>query len=266
MTTVFMADPATGNVALFDEAPGGGDPADPASLRNRPLLDNMEVVSDTTITVSHAAITAASNTTGVELASAFDYDAGLTDHDLVTHGLGYEPLALVAVGGELLTPGQPVQGPGTTAGTVRYVSPWVTGSKVRLREFGSRGTGGLAAIDIDYRVLVFRQPRGPSGNRLIDFDPDAGVLSLGFDRFNSDRRYLQVVPGGTPFGLCLGRTADAKNGAPRFVSADGTIFDPVSSATKMGIKASSEGSVTYGAAMNYTGSFAGGGAILVQAP
>ena len=32
MTVVLMADPATGRVALYDEAPGGGDPADPIRL------------------------------------------------------------------------------------------------------------------------------------------------------------------------------------------------------------------------------------------
>lgn len=278
---VFMIDPASGEVALFDEAPGGGDVEDAGSLRNRPLLDpenwlanlyfhslldNMEVVSDTTVTVSHGAIGAASNTTGIELAGAIDYGAGVVDHELVTPALGYEPLVLIAIGDQLLTPGQPVQGPGVTGGTVRYVAPWVTSSKVYLREYGSRGTGGLSALDIDYRVLVIRQPRGRSGSYLADFDPDTGVLELAYGRFRSDRRYLQVVPGGSPFGLCLGRNADAANGAPRFSSADGTIFDPVSSATKMGIKAAAEGSVTYGAAMDYTGTFTGAGAIQVQAP
>lgn len=281
MTTVFMTDEVTGHFALFDLAPGGGDVEDRNALMHRPLLDPedwlpniyihsaldlMEVESETVVTISHAAIAAGTNTTGIELASAFDYGAGLTDHELLTHGLGYEPLVMVVVGTERLTPGQPVQGPGSTGGTVRYVSPHVTSSKVYLREHASRGNSGLAAADIDYRVLVIRQPRPPSGNRLLDLDPDTGTISMGFDRFNADRRYLQVVTGGTPFGVCLGRNADAQNGAPRFVSADGSVFDPVPSSVQMGIKAATEGSVTYGSPMHYTGSFSGSGSIQVQAP
>ena len=281
MTTVFMTDEVTGHFALFDLAPGGGDVEDRNALMHRPLLDPenwlpniyihsaldlMEVESETVVTVSHAAIAAGSNTTGIELASPLDYDAGVTDHDVLTHDLGYEPLVMVVVGSERLTPGQPVQGPGSTGGTVRYVSPHVTSAKVYLREYASRGNTGLASVDIDYRVLVIRRPRPASGNRLMDLDPETETIAMGFDRFNADRRYLQVVPGGTPFGICLGRNADSANGAPRFISADGSVFDPVPSTVKMGIKAAVEGSVTYGAAMDYTGSFVGTGSIQVQAP
>ena len=57
------------SVALFDEAPGGGDPKDINSLRNRPALDpeawlanvyfhtsldNMEVILDQVVTINHA--------------------------------------------------------------------------------------------------------------------------------------------------------------------------------------------------------------------
>lgn len=278
---VLMADPETGNVALFDEAPGGGDPADRNALRNRPLLDPeawlanvyfhstmdcMEVHSDTTVVVAHAEISPAANTTGIELASAFDYNSGVTDYELVTHDLGYAPLVLVAINNELLTPGQPIHGPGVTGGSVRYVSPWVSNTKVMLREYASRGVVGLSTANFTYRVLVLRRPRLPQGKRLIDFDPATGVLAMGFDKFSSDRRYLQVVPGGSPFGLCLGRNADVRNGAPRFVTAGYWVHESVSSDTRMGIKAGSEVSVTYGDPMNYTGPFIGNGSIGVQAP
>ncbi len=280
---VFMADPTLGHCAIFDEAAGGGDPEDVNSLCNRPLadpetwlgsvyfhsaFDYLEVAFDTTVTVSHGVIGSGTDALGSGAAtqSVYDLDATVVDHDVLTHSLGYEPLVIVGFGDDVLAPGYPVQVPGTVNGSVRYVAPYVTSDKVFLREFRSRGSAGLSTISLDYRVVVFRQPPVPSGNNLIDFDPGTGTLTMGFERFDSSRSYLQVVPGGSPLGLATGRTMDAKNGAPRFVAPDGTSYDPVPSTVKMGIKSSLEGAITYGSSMNYTGTFAGGGAVLVQAP
>ena len=170
----------------------------------------------------------------------------------------------------MLAPGYPVQVPGTTNGSVRYVSVYVTTTKVFLREFRSRGAAGSPAITLDYRVVVFGKQPTPSGNKLMDFVASTGILKMAKGRFDSSKRYLQVVPGGSPLGFTVGRTMDAKNGSPRFVAPDGTVFDPVPSTVKMGIVAAggsfASDTVTYGAPMNYTGSFVGGAAVQVQAP
>lgn len=283
-----MIDPDTGNIALYDEPVDSGDPADPDSARNAPLndptgnlahlywhilLDNMEVFSDDVVSVSHSTIAAASGGLGGEtgVQSDFDTNGSFVDHDVKTHSLGYEPLVLVAVGNNLIPPGYPAQVPGTTNGSARYVTPYVTTTKVFLHEFQSRGASTLASETIDYRILVFKQqPAADASGILIDWDEGDGVLTMGEGRFDSSRRYLQAVSGGTPFGLVTGRTIDCKNGAYRVARADETTFDPIPSTTKQGIYASggefASDTLVYGSAMNYDGAFTPSEIIDVQAP
>ncbi|RYE43603.1 MAG: hypothetical protein EOP24_27650 [Hyphomicrobiales bacterium] len=282
----FQIDPVTKNIGLYDEptpAVTESDYANPSAPCNAPLnnpeanlpyvywhilMDNLEVAFDQTVSISHSAIG-----TGVDVfdpsaavQNVYDVDPTIIDHDALTHSLGVEPLALVALGDDILTPGYPVQYPVTTNGSVRYVCPFVTSSKVYLREFRSRGSAGLSAVSLNYRILVFRQQRPAAGNvppKLVDFDPATGLLTLGDGRWRNDRRYLQVVSGGTPFGLALGRTMDAANGAPRIVAPDGTVFDPVPSSV---CQRFTNGNPPWGAPMTYDGTFTGGGAVQVQAP
>lgn len=275
-----------GIAAIFDEADGGGEITDITSLRNRPAndpeswlaniyfhsaLNHMEVSSDDTVSVSHALIDAATGPGGeIPLNSNYDADGTTVDWDVKTHSLGYEPLVLVAVGSNLLMPGYPVQVPGTTNGSARFVSAYVTTTKVFLREFRVRGSATLAAQSIDYRIVVFRNMRAQSGNVLFDFDPDTGGVSMAKGTFDNSRKYLQVVPGGTPLGLALGRTMDGKNGAYRIIRPDATTFDPVPNTVKQGIYATggtfSSDTLVYGSAMNYDGTYTGGGSVQVQAP
>lgn len=288
MAWAFMVDPATGNVGLYDEPVGTGDPADPDSARNAPLnnpganlahlywhilLDSMEVVSDTVVSINHATIDAAAGSLAGDnvVASDFDANGNLLDWDMGTHGLGYEPLVLIAIGQNMITPGYPVQVPGSVNGSARYVSPYVTTNKVFIREFQSRGASALAGLSIDYRVLVFkRQPVADGTGQLIDWNPATGELRLGEGRFSNKRRYLQVVPGGTPFGLVYGRTIDLQNGACRLARADGSTYDPVPTTTKTGVWFGSgqfaSDTLTYGASMAYDGTWAPGEILEVQAP
>lgn len=274
MTAVLMADPISGTVALFDEAPGGGDATDPHSQRNRPLLDpatwlanvylhsdldNIEVLSETTVTVNHTAGTTGSGSSSGG-GDVVVWNRNAADWLLVTHGLGYIPIVLVSQGGKTLWPGMPVQT--NNIGGGRYAVPYVSTTEVRLSEWLSSAGSPLAAISINYKITIIRQPRAASGNRLFDFDPTSGVLKLGFDKFSSDRRYLQVVPGGSPLGVFAGRTADLNNGAPRFRLADGTSYDTVPATMKARIDAHS----SFGPAMAYNGTFAGSPIFQVQAP
>lgn len=288
MAKALRAFPSSDAVAIFDEAPGGGDPLDINSLRNRPALNPsawlssiyfhssfsyFEVFSDDVVAVSHASIGVASapaGSTEFPPNSNFEVDGTTVDWDVKTHSLGYKPLVMVSLNDDVVTPGYPVQVPGTTNGSCRYVSPYVTTSKVFLREFRSKGAASLGATTLNYRVVVFAQTPAPSGDKLIDFNPATGVLKLAHGRFDSSKRYLQIVPGGSPLGFMRGRTMDAKNGAPRFMAPDGTYFDPVPNTVKTGVWASggtfASDTLVYGDPMNYTGTFTGGGAVQVQAP
>lgn len=295
---VFMTDPDTNNVGLFDEptpAVSEADYADPNSACNAPLndpeaylahvywhilFDNMEVLSDTVVTVTHATIPAGGTSSGgtgggdypdggIALGSGFDYAYAPVDHLLLAHGAGTVPIVLVAIGEQIISPGHIVQI--SADGVARYVSVWVDGTNVQLHEYASRGTASQAGLSVDYRVLVFRPQRAAEGNVppiLRDFDPVTGIVTMGDGRWSSEYRYLQVVPGGTPFLLAMGRTLDLNNGAPRYVAADGSIFDPVpaSMVLTMRIGGGVISGSNSGTPGNYGGSWTGDEVIEVQAP
>lgn len=277
-----MTDPDTGNIGLYDEPVATGDYNDPDAARNTPLndpeanlaylywhiqFDNMEVASDDVVEVNHGTVAVAGGPGGtIGVAGQYDYDYTPVETVLKTHGLGYPPMAYVAVGDDLITPGYIVQSNAT--GAARYVSVYVTTTQVILREWAQRGTVALAALDQDYRCIVIKDQPAAEGNdppQLIDWDPDTGILKMGDGRFDSSRRYLQVVPGGSPFGLALGRTIDLANGAVRFVAPDTTVHDPVPADTTLRINLS-YGSQPFGDSMAYSGSFTGDTIIQVQAP
>mgnify|MGYP003558016244 CR=1 FL=1 len=295
---VFMTDPASGHCALFDEAAGGGDFDDINAARNAPLktptsnlaslyfhtaLDNLEVLSDTTVSISHSLVSgsssggisggsgATSGGGGNQQNDTLRMGATSADHLLLTHSLGYVPDFMVVQGDNTLFGGMPVQT--QSDGRGRYATAYATSTAIRLYEWASVSASNLAAISLAYRVIVFRAQRSASGVALIDFDPATGIAKMGKDRFSTDRAYLQVVPGGSPFSLAYGRQMDFDRGAPRFSKPDGTAFDPVPS-TQKGKLAATYGSGpamgvwagTYGSSMAYAGGYGGATEILVQAP
>jgi hypothetical protein len=96
---------------------------------------------------------------------------------------------------------------------------------------------------------------------------------MGLGKFHSDAPYLQVVPGGSPFGLFNDRSIDLHNGAPKAWRPDGTTFAPVPANLKSWLPfnpyggGASPGGEPFGASMAYNGSYAGpASALQVQAP
>ena len=276
MAKVFMTDPATGRCALFDEPVTTGDPTDPNSARNAPLnnpatnladvyfhsdLDYMEISNyDAAKTISHALVTAAAAPGGITSTANFGWGTAIADHLLLTHGLGYIPHALVARGANLIYPGMPVQTDGL--GGARYATIYCTTTEIRLYEFASTGAVDLAATNLNYEIMVFKQPPAASGSILLDYDPTSKDVTMGLGKFDSSRRYLQVVPGGSPLGLSYGRQIDLDNGGIRFGYPDGSTSDPVPAISTKLIG----GIGGFGTAMGYGGSFAAATAIQVQAP
>ena len=263
MPVVWMCDPVSGKVALFDENGTSGDPMDPMAARNAPLqnpaahldkvyfhsdLDYMEVSHGPTLAnVSHALV------------------AAVTTHTLLTHSLGYVPNFLVILAGDIVYPGQPVQV--LSDGRQRRVVAYADSTTIKLREWAVQTNASMAAVNLAYTVVVFRAPPVPSGTILYDWDPATGIVQMARGKFRSDRRYLQVVPGGSPYGFSLGRTIDLKNGAPRYVDPDGSIFEPIPSDFALKVRMSDEpNDAPYGPPMAYNGSFAGSASVLVQVP
>lgn len=297
MTWAFMTDPTTGNIALYNEPTASGAYDNPNSARNAPLnnpnanmsrliwhilYDNMEVYDERTVSVSHPTIAAASSTagsndntgnegsTGQTLGAGFSYDYTPVDYTLYNHALGYEPVVYLAIGSVMLTPGHIIQIDGV--GGARYVSPWVDTNNVYLREFASRSGTAMTGFSQSYRLLTIRRQRAADGNsppRLLDVNQVTGLITMGDGRWRNDRRYLQVVPGGSPYGLNISKNMDANNGAPRTVSANGTIYDPVPSTLQINQfigGGATTGPYNLATPGNYGGSFTSITSIQVQAP
>ncbi len=296
MTVVFMTNPATGHCALYDEAPGGGDPTDTGSLRNRPLispnswlaniyfhtaLDNLEVFSSTSLLVNHALVAGTASTTVGGSNTAFGESSGnkqtgvtygfTTTYVLTTHNLGYIPDFLCIVDGQAVFAGKIIQN--NADGRARYITAYATTTQIILHQWCSVSASDLAALSKTYSTIVFRQQRSISGNNLIDFDPSTGIVEMGRNRFKSDRRYLQVVPGGSPFAIAYGKTLDLKRGSIRVVNPDGTFLEPISpsQSSRFVVRYRNHGdwafyTPAFGATMGYDGTFTGPTQIMVQAP
>jgi hypothetical protein len=278
MAYVMMTDPATGRVALYSENGTSGSAEDPNSTRNLPLnnpasylnnikfsteLDFLEVAFAGSGTITHASIAGIAAAAGQ--AAPFAYDAGSDDNLLLTHSLGYSPFALVALGSNILWPGMPVQVLGDASGGARYATAYVNSTQLRIATTATIGGTTLPSFAATYSYLVFKKPPAASGNILIDFDPATGIVSMGLGKFSSDKPYLQIVSGGSPLGLSMGRTIDLDNGAPKAWRPDGTTFAPVPAGLATYLDHASYGSVS-GSSMAYGGSYAGPSSIQVQAP
>lgn len=267
-----------GVIAIFDEPNRTGDVLDFDAPRNAPAkfpadyldklyfhsaIDLFEVLAAQTVSINHPAVTAGGAISGAEANTIFRWGGEDADHlliDLAAYDLEREPMVLAAVGSNIVWGGMPVQA--ETDGRARYVTVYSTSTEVRLFETASRTSNALPAVSIDYEVLVLAPRRDGIGNDLRSFDPSTGDYRMGFDRFSSLRRFLQVAPGGSPFGLALGRTIDRNNGAKRCWRPDGTSYDPV---PPYRVRVT-PGTGAYGSLLTYGGSFTGSEAVEVQAP
>lgn len=281
MATVWWEHPGLQKIALFDENGTSGAKNDPDAARNAPFktpsahldkvrfhsdLDYMEVShGPTDVTVSHAEVAAGTGPSGdVGINGVMVYSTVTTSHTLLNHNLGYVPDFFVIYDSDIIYPGRPVQV--LSDGRTRKVAVEATTSIIRLKEWAVRTGNAMAAASRTYTVVVFKRPPAPSGNVMKWWDPATGVLHLARGKFRSDRRYLQIVAGGTPYGFSKGRMIDRSNGAVRYVDPDGSQFEPVPSDFGMYIAMPYDiGGFTV-PSMAYDGSFAGSPSVLVKLP
>lgn len=288
MAVMFFSDPATGVCALFDDPGGGGAWDDINAPVNRPAkdpvnwlthlyfhssFDYLEVAaSPAPVSIVHGAIPLYSDTAPPDPAPGQSYRFNnyrptalpWADHLLVNHELGYPPRFKVAINGEIIAPGFPVQLHGGIA--TRWVVPYATETEIRLREIVTRQQSNVPAMAISYQALVFANQPSPTGDVLFEFDPVTGVVTMGRERFNSGKRFIQVVPGGTPFHLSQGRTADPANGVVRNVTPLGTVMESMVGGQRLYLYQSRSNSTTDGGVTGYNGAFTGSPSIPVKAP
>ena len=234
MTVRLFADQT--RVAIYEEAPGGGDPTDVNSAMNRPVLTPMSWLPyvyfhsdfnyyntfayNLNAVISHPEV--AGKTNEVTLQTKFLGTFVYYDYLLLTHNLGYVPRFFVASDGVMLPNGYPVQRPG--AGRMRFVTAYATTSQIRLKEFAVSSDTALVAADISYQVLAFADSAvNPALNKLL-LQP--GNVVFGQGKFRMDQPPLRVVASGeSPFSVARTRTAAIGNGALRVYPPTGAPID-----------------------------------------
>jgi hypothetical protein len=244
--------PAENIVACFNEAPGGGNPKDINSLRNRPVANPYGWLSSIfwhseffqyevafnlqQVTINHPAVAGKVSYYGVRWNSggiigspssggivfALFGDAVPTTHTLVTHNLGYVPKVMVAYEGNMLPTGRLVQIEGDTG---RRVSTFANESIVGLRDLGFSSASALNPVQCTYDVLIFRNPQPLAGWPL--FGRDGNEVVIGRGKARTDRQYLRNVGAGdSPYDLNRGRTGDLNNGRACYATGGTVIVEP----------------------------------------
>lgn len=242
MAYVFMTDPVTNRVALFEEPVTTGDVTDPNSARNAPLnnpgahMSRVRFHSDFDyyhIAVGPSSASVTYPQRNGQTVTVINYGVGQqlirqgnmvsADHTLLTHGLGYVPAYMIVSGNDLVTPSFIIQ---TSGAYVRRITPYATTTTINIRESSVTGASGvnIPALTQSYTVLVFRAPIEDSPH-LFDFDPITGVVLIGKGKFRNTFHSLRVATPGDPqpFDIALGRTVDIRGGRSRTVSPSGVV-------------------------------------------
>jgi hypothetical protein len=229
--------------AIYEEASGGGDPIDPTSQMNRPIVDpeswlaNLYFHSDLdyygvaayvpSVAINHPSIAGITRAAGGGTGdvSAVVNVAGqyaTSDVLLYQHDLGYVPDFYGIIGGRLVPGGIPVQR--QDASRMRWASIYVTSTQVRVLSFGFSSATTLDAVSVDYGAVLFREHAVVPSLPMLEIEP--GSVIFGQGKFISDEPHLRASGAtGTLFAVAMDRTAGVRNGGLRAWLPDGTSQD-----------------------------------------
>ena len=143
-------------------------------------------------------------------------------HNLYTHNLGYVPLAFVSYNGRMLMPGVAVQLENN--GRNRFVSPYITGTSVGIREVVNSSLDSLGGVNRQYQVMVFRVPEVQAQRALFGIEGNNVILGRG--KIDTSRQYLRRVGSGdTSFNIDRGPTVDINRGRTKIVTGGNTTTE-----------------------------------------
>jgi len=218
MAKKLFADGVSGKVAIYD-------PANPAAFTN-PLanlqsvffhsdLDYVGVAKIIDVTVTHpyrgVGGTAAQNSYAVP-----NFPAGNVNP--LAHNLGYKPFGIAFVGNNMLPANSQIQDSGQS---FRTVAIQVDENSVGIFESCYVYGSALPAINVTYKIVLFRQMTGQLDNKALHIEPDQ--FKAGFGKLDTDYNYLRYDAAAPDFYFSKGRTADVSNGSFRIVTANGAL-------------------------------------------
>lgn len=231
--------------AIFEEAPGGGDPLNPNSAMNRPILAPMSwlpnirfhselnyygiAAKNMNAVINHAAVAGMVRNAGDNGGDAGNsivsyFGQGITrTHLLLTHNLGYVPRFFCVYNNRMLPQGIPIQNQDN--GRVRFVTAYATTTQIRLFEIGYSTNNALAAATRTYQVMAFRTPAKDPALQMLDMSPGSVVFGQG--KFRATEPHLRAYnsQGDTAFAIARGRTAAIGNGGIRAYTPNGGFID-----------------------------------------
>lgn len=240
--------PADNIVAVYDEASGGGAIDDLNAPRNAPAKNPGAHLSSVywhseffqyelampiqTVTINHPTLAGRSTELGERPGFGWNQpvpeftvqgNVGSSNHTLVTHNLGYRPLAFVAYQNRMVTTGTIVQN--ISEGRSRCVTAYVTNSIVGLRETSVASGNSLPSVSRGYSVLVFRTPETDALRAL--FGKEGSNVTIGRGLVDTSKSYLRRTGAGdSPFDIDRGPTIDINNGRARVVSGGSATTEP----------------------------------------
>lgn len=224
--------------AIYRPAPGGGEPDNPNSQMNRPVisplswLDNIlfhsslgyyGVIAHGSQTISHQNVAGRTVTVGEDayLSQLYYGQSVAFDHLLLQHNLGYVPRFFVAYDGKMIPHGMPVQ---AASGGVRLVCAYATTTQIRLREFATSSANALPAVNRTYQIMAFRQDGVDPLLPMLRIEP--GDVVFGQGKFRGNTPHLRATgPGDSLFAQAKTRTAAIRNGAFRAYPPNGSPVD-----------------------------------------
>lgn len=230
-------------IAIYEEAPGGGDPINPTSLMNRPFLEPLNWINNVlfhsdlnyyriaaqnlNVNINHATVpgkitNAGNGATDTSDVVRFAGQGISTSHLLISHNLGYVPRFFCIYDNKLVPNGIPVQVPANNQ--FRIVTAYANETEIRLYDLGWSSTTDLPAISLNYKVIVFHDSNVDEDLPMIDIRP--GLAIFGQGKFKAEEPHLRADGlGDIQWPIATSKSTDIKNGGIRSYYPNGGFFD-----------------------------------------
>ncbi len=235
---VFRA--VAGKVAIFEKPPSGDPMApfdDPVTniqyvkfhsdlqyLSSQIIVDPIDITHTSLAGATGTGISVGNGSQNTPNAPVADGQIRKSTIAVYTHGLGYPPIFQLMYDRQIVTTGVMIQNP---TNQFRMISAYATNTEIRLSEIAISSAAALPALDMTYKLIIFKDPEPDPLLPTMHITPLGMVLARG--KVTDENRPLRRVGVNDvtedTFYLPTSRTMDIKNGALRHISPLSGIKD-----------------------------------------